>query len=409
MFSLGKKYRFSNIDKGLVVAGIMHGRRAYLGPEILHIDLTNECNSNCIGCWCRSPLLKDKEMPLWEKKQTLPLNLIKTTLDDLNNLGGLREVKLVGGGEPFMHPNILDIVDYIKNKNKASVDINTNFTLVNEKNVGELIRLNVDTMTVSLWAGDPVVYKRTHPNKSHNDFLKMADMLRLLNSSKKGKPWVKIYNVISNLNYDTVEQMLNFAMDVKADAVQFVLHDPIPERTDCLLLNKEQKTFLLNKLSVFRAAYDAKYCRYSEPGTARSIVIIELDGLIRRLKTESLELGLYDEKVVKDIPCYAGWLFARILAKGDVVPCCKGHRMVMGNIYKDRFKTIWGSHKYREFRHNGKHLDKSHPYFQKIGNDASKRTGCYNCDNLWQNEPMHNLIMSLPIKKRSIFSLFSPK
>src|SRR3989338_2120678 len=153
-------------EKSLAIAGILHGKRAYTGPEVLHIDLTNECNNNCIGCWCRSPLLKDKEMPEWEKKQTLPFSLIKQVLDDLHNLGGLRQVKLVGGGEPFMHPSILDIIKYIKSKDKnISIDINTNFTLVNEDIAKELISLGVDTMTVSIWAGDANTYVRTHTSK----------------------------------------------------------------------------------------------------------------------------------------------------------------------------------------------------------------------------------------------------
>ena len=53
---------------------------------------------------------------------------------------------------------------------------------------------------------------------------------------------------------------------------------------------------------------------------------------------------------------------------------------------------------------NGSLVDFESQMFQ---HDA-RHTGCYNCDNLWQNEPMHKLIMSLPIQQRKkCLGLFS--
>lgn len=397
------------IDRGLAMAGILNGRRAYIGPEVLHLDLTNECNNNCIGCWCRSPLLGDKEMPEWEKHQTLPLGLIRGVIDDLAKLGGLRQVKLVGGGEPFMHPDILEIISYMKSKDASiSIDINTNFTLVSEHIAEELVRLGVDSLTVSLWAGDPQTYVATHPSKKEGDFLRMGRVLSRLAAVKKDKPWVKIYNVISNLNFQRVKQMLDFGLDVKADDIQFTLLDPIPERTECLLLSPQQSRELSSSLSEIRENFDPQNLIFSEPVTGRRIMITDLGGVIRRNQDSQAATGIYDEKAVMSIPCYVGWLFARIIATGDVVPCCKGHRMNMGNIRQDRFRKIWHGRKYREFRYMGKNIDKAHPYFRKIGNDASHKTGCYNCDNLWQNEPMHKLIKSFHIPQpKRFFSFFN--
>jgi MoaA/NifB/PqqE/SkfB family radical SAM enzyme len=403
MFNFSKK----KIEKSLVFAGILNGRRAYVGPEVLHIDLTNECNNDCIGCWCRSPLLKDKEMPEWEKRQTIPFKLIKQVLDDIYKLRNLKQVKLVGGGEPFMHLNILDTVAYIKNQDRnIEIDINTNFTLVNEKVVKDLIGLGVDSMTVSLWAGEPLTYVKTHPNKTEDTFYKIEEMLKLIASLKNGRPWIKIYNVISKVNYDRLQEMLDFALRVKAEAIQFVLLDPIPQRTDCLLLNEEEKKVLLETLYRFKQNYNSLNSGFTDPKTGLGITITELDELIRRLNNQASLIGIYDENVVDTVPCYVGWLFARITAVGNVVPCCKGHRMVMGNIYQDSFRKIWHSRKYREFRFNAKHKDKIHPYFSKMGNDATKKSGCYNCDNLWQNEPMHRLISSLPAKTKRPWKLF---
>ncbi|MBN1493777.1 MAG: radical SAM protein, partial [Candidatus Omnitrophica bacterium] len=128
----------------LVVAGAMHTKHAFTGPQVLHIDLTNRCNYDCLACWCRSPLLGDKAMPDWEKKLTLPLPIIRGVIDDIAEMGGLEQVKLVGGGEPFMHPDIVEIIAYIKEKiGKVDIDINTNFSLVTKDVATRLIELNV--------------------------------------------------------------------------------------------------------------------------------------------------------------------------------------------------------------------------------------------------------------------------
>jgi len=386
-------------DKLLVIGGILHSSRAFVGPEVLHIDLTNHCNFNCIACWCRSPLLGDKAMPEWEKKLSLPLETIRGVFDDLNQMGGLRQVKLVGGGEPFMHSDILAIVEYIKSKDKnIEIDINTNFSLINKEIVYRVLDLGVDSFTVSLWAGTPAVYTSVHPNQSEDAFYRIKDILKLIFTEKKRlnrlTPRILIHDVIFNLNYKDIEEMLNCALDTGTDAIQFVPMDPIKDKTDKLLLNEEERKELLNGLLTIRKRYDEKTLRYiSEDG--RSVILPDFKGFIQRLQRLDIKSGAYDENVVEEIPCYVGWLFARIMTTGNVVPCCKGHRMVLGNIYKNRFRDIWLSQEYNEFRYNCVNLSKTNAYFSKIGNDAVAKTGCYNCDNLWQNIPMHTKISLL--------------
>lgn len=386
-------------NKLLVIGGILHSSKAFVGPEVLHVDLTNHCNFNCIACWCRSPLLAEKAMPESEKKLSLPFGLIKDVFDDLSEMGGLRQVKLVGGGEPFMHPNILEIIEYIKRKDRnIEIDINTNFSLVDEKVAKKLLELEVDSLTVSMWAGTPEVYSAVHPNQNERTFLRIKDMLKFIFKKKKelnrSCPRIIIHNVIFNLNHKDVEEMLEFALEVGVNDIQFVPVDTVKEKTEVLLPNEQERNELLDRLYIIRQRYDPRTFRYNSCD-GRSVILAEFDGFIRRTEKIDTTTGVYDEEIVEEVPCYVGWLFARIMTTGNVVPCCKGHRMHMGNIYKNRFKDIWFSDTYNEFRNNGLNLSKEDPYFAKIGNDASSKTGCYNCDNLWQNMPMHSKIALL--------------
>lgn len=396
-------------SKLLVTAGILHSEMAFTGPEVLHIDLTNQCNFNCLACWCRSPLLADKTMPEWEKNLSLSLDVIKSVFDDLSQMGGLRQVKIVGGGEPFMHPDILHIIEYIKNKDKdIQIDINTNFSLVDKEVAERLLELEVDSLTVSLWAGTPEVYTAVHPNQTEHTFDRIKNILKFISETKRVKnsprPRVTFHNVIFNLNYENIREMLKFALDVGANDIQFVPVDTVKDRTEILLLNDAEREALLACLYGIRECYDSITCQYvSRDGGL--IRLPDFNGFIRRIEKLNISTGVYDEEIVEEFPCYAGWLFARIMATGDVVPCCKGHRMRMGNIYKNRFKEIWLSGTYNEFRRNGLSLAKKHPYFSTIGNNADAKTGCYNCDNLWQNIPMHKRITTL--KKSPLLLKFS--
>jgi MoaA/NifB/PqqE/SkfB family radical SAM enzyme len=398
-------------NKLLVIAGIMHSARAFVGPEVLHIDLTNWCNFNCIACWCRSPLLKDKAMPDWEKKLIIPFDVIKKVFDDLEQMGGLRQVKLVGGGEPFMHPDILNIVKYIKGKDKTiEIDINTNFSLVTEQMAQELLEVGLDSFTVSLWAGTAQVYAAVHPNQDERTFEKIEKVLRFISAKKKERAWfhprIIIHDVVFNRNYRDVEEMVKFALTVGASDIQFVPIDTVKDRTEELLLDDKERLELLEALQRIRKNYNPQSFDYTS-GDGRVVKLPDFDGFIRRIERLNLASGAYDEDVVDEVPCYAGWLFARIMTTGSVVPCCKGHRMSMGNIYKNSFKDIWLSDTYNEFRKNCLKLPKSDPYFLKIGNDAAAKTGCYNCDNLWQNIPTHKKITSLKSKNNQLVSFCS--
>lgn len=111
------------------------------------------------------------------------------------------------------------------------------------------------------------------------------------------------------------------------------------------------------------------------------------EGFLRRISSPwgHLERGEYDKFAVNKIPCYAGWIFSRILADGSIAPCCRGAKKIMGNINERSFKEAWFSDEYNEFRAKAKYSSKDTAYFKDIG--------CLKeCDNLMHNEQLHSRI-----------------
>ena len=93
----------------------MHLGRPLAGPETLHIDVTNGCNTNCVTCWDHSPLLHEARPRQW-KGMRIDAGAVADLLNDVAELGGLRAVILSGMGEPFTHPDIYEMIAEVKRR-----------------------------------------------------------------------------------------------------------------------------------------------------------------------------------------------------------------------------------------------------------------------------------------------------
>lgn len=371
-----RKFLFDHLD----IAGILDGERAFVGPEHVVIDPTNRCDNNCIGCWTNSPLLGLGERPPADWfKQELPYEVLSKLIDELARLGTKR-IRFTGGGEPFMHPRLLDLVKQVKSKGLICA-ITTNFTAMTDELAHKLAEIGLDEFTISLWAATPEAYSRTHPNKTEATFHKIARVLKLYNSIKPKSAKSILANVIFEMNWHEIETMLDFALDVGCDGIYYTVIDSVSPRTNGLLLTKEHA-----KKSI-ELAYRVKE-RVDSLAKERNFILDNFHGFIRRLQSDEVTTGDYDKNAVDKIPCYVGWMFVRILPNGDVAPCCRAVKKPMGNLFNQSFEQIWNSKRYMEFRSNALKLSKSHPYFTPIG--------CYRtCDNLMHNEMMHERIKAL--------------
>jgi len=377
------------IQKSKILVGIIL-KRPITGPYSVHIDLTNRCNNDCIACWSYSPLVKGKTMSKELMQKELPYKLVIKLIDDLAKTGA-REIYFTGGGEPFMHPKIIDIMQYVKKKN-MKCDMSTNLTLLTRKKIEKIVDAKVDHINCSIWAGSPKIYAKCHPNKNEKMFHQIKKSLMYFHEYKektgKKKPIITLYNVISSYNYKDILNMVESAYEVKAEAVEFTPADIVPRLTDKIILDKKQKKQALELID--KAVQKTKYF---EKKYNHRLIFRNLATFRRRLSED--KNGLYDRSVIGKIPCYAGFNFLRILADGSVNSCLKSSRIPIGNIYEKDIKKIWYGKKQGNFRKHTIDYNIKDPFFHKIGNPGQKGNGClYTCDNLgW------NLIFDKEIKK----------
>ncbi|UCG38750.1 MAG: radical SAM protein [bacterium] len=367
-----------------IAAGIID-RKVYSGPWTVQIDLTNRCNNDCIACWCNSPLLGDKGMPSGIRDATLPYERLVTIVDELSALG-VRSIYFTGGGEPFMHPRILDLISYIKGKG-IHLDMSTNFTLVDRATAEELVRLELDHMNLSLWAGSREVYAKQHPNKSEETFDRMTEVIRHINELKRRRgqtvPGLGMYNVINVHNYQDIHNMLEFAFRHRMDHVHFTHVDTVPDRTEVLALDRarlEELAAMAREVPRLTGELGARF--------GHRLHLIGFETFLRRTLSSGAPEANYDTDLLAVMPsCYAGWSFARILANGEINSCLKSFKIPVGNIHEDSFTRIWFGERQAEFRDHTIDYDPGDPYFLNMGNDmATDGQGCQKCcDNLGLN------------------------
>jgi len=157
-------------------------------PIHLDIEITNRCNLKCTFC--------DK-LPFLTRDQIgdMDFELYKRIIDE-GKENELCSVKLSYRGEPLLHPNVAEMVQYAKKKGIVDIYFNTNGMLLTEKMVLRLIDAGLDRISVSVEGTDPVSFERARRGAKFDRIFKNVDRLMELRSQNGVKhPKVRVQTV----------------------------------------------------------------------------------------------------------------------------------------------------------------------------------------------------------------------
>jgi MoaA/NifB/PqqE/SkfB family radical SAM enzyme len=293
--------------------GYLEGRPR-LGPETIHLDVTNTCNLDCVTCWNYGPSLSTPKSTAWKKSKIDPA-LFFRVLDEACRTG-IERVVLAGGGEPFTHPQIESFVTAVKQRNLA-LTIITNGTLCDFDRLAEL---KVDQLLLNVASATPRTYAAYHPNQPEQTFDKLmrgADRLR-------GITRVNFVQVINALNAHELVKMVELAHAHGARA-SFKVGD-LPKGTEHFALSAEQRGDLAQVL------IPAARARAEELGVRHN-----LDAYLAALTGG------------KGLPaCFAGYLYTRVSVEGRVYFCCA--HLDAGDVAKTGFEQVWSAPQYQAMR-----------------------------------------------------------
>jgi GeoRSP system radical SAM/SPASM protein len=275
----------------------------FSAPLTFNWTLSYRCNFTCEHCYSR-----DEECP------ELVTADVKRIIDVLVE----QQVPFInfGGGEPLMRKDLCEVAEYASEKG-LNVSMNTNGWLLDESAAQRLKDVGFKSVGISIDSSVANV---------HDTFRNMPGSferaVRGLDALSKVGLKSTMSSVISRINYQAFRELLDLARNHQVE--QLYLHNfkcsgrGFKNREDLDLSPEEWQAFYLEALSVKHQTKDLKIS-FDDPVIA--------------------SLPEYQEKtMVKGSSC--GKLSLHLQPNGDITPC--GFiPVVVGNILKDDFETIW--------------------------------------------------------------------
>ncbi len=280
-------------------------------PINANIEVTNRCNLQCVFCSADS-----NEIP---GSNELSMPDLMDIADQLEEMKILR-VKITGG-EPFLKKGIMEFLSRLSKRHRIS--INTNATLITEKIAGELAKLNIDTMIVSLDSADPGINDRLRGRDSSRRTVEGIKILRKFNIP------VSIAAVLTKLNADGIPELALFLKGLGFS--QLGVNHVYPQ-------GRAANRF--KELALDYDGLESFYLKIDDFNKTNPGISISFEqGHWYRMKYSSQEKKEGKKKYL--LPCHAGINQIGILANGDVVPCLLMASLKAGNIKREKLADMW--------------------------------------------------------------------
>lgn len=289
-------------------------------PTGVFFEITYKCNMNCKHCYTSSEENICKNIDQRELTTKEIFNLI----DESAKMGVF--VFSLGGGEPFMRKDILEILEYGIKKNIEMIPV-TNGLLLNEENIQKMKSFGLRQIVVSLDGSTDKIYSTI---RGGNNFYKVIKNIKKLT---KNNFRVLINCVVTKKNLDDLEEIIILVKKLSVNAIRFI-------RLAEFGRAKENEDLWLEKKDYFHFVKNLEILsqEYSKEG----FVV---------LKDEAF-LGLFDNQRIKKrmswLPkrycgCPAGRSFIFINPFGDVYPCgyLEFNEFLIANVRNNSLEEIW--------------------------------------------------------------------
>lgn len=178
--------------------------------NILDIKLTYRCNNQCLLC-CQNDEIKNDESTIAE--ETIFEHIENMAYDEIKNT----KVVLTGG-EPTLHPSILEIVRGLRDKGFETIQLQSNLTLGSlEITMEDLVNSGITSFGVSLHG----CTAEMHESFTRTEF-SFDNTVAHLNKLSKLETPVAINCVISKFNINSLSDIVMFVVENHlANSIQF--------------------------------------------------------------------------------------------------------------------------------------------------------------------------------------------
>jgi len=291
------------------------------------IEPTTRCNLKCPMCLHAFDKMQKPDMTLDQFKNIL------------DQLPFLANVTLQGIGEPFLNPDIFEMIDEAK-KRKIHVGLTTNATLLNKEKKEKLVESDIDWVYISIDTAEKEKYEKIRRGASYE---KTIDNIR---------------NLIKTDNKINIGFWVLMMEETAGDAGGII---------------DLAKDLGIKKIVFQNAVHNWGYHDFKN----NSVVDTNLKHLTEVIKDKSerpeIEININQRRGKK---CHWPWRALYITCDGYLTPCCMQGSdpeiINFGNIFKTSVEKIVNNQKYQDFR-------------QSLNSDTPPQI-CKNCPVYYQQK-----------------------
>ena len=301
-------------------------------PPLIAFQSSAYCNTNCQLC----PVVLGIKGP---KKGFLHFDIFQKVIDDAKDY--LIRVDFADWGEPFLNPDIFDMIKYAERK-KIMTRVSTNLHhFKNEEDLKLLINCGLSFLTISLHGLSQESYEAYQPGKNFEETIwKIKTLISLKKEMKKPKPFINLAFAITKKNQHEIEKMRQFTKKIGASSwiytaslyLRFYLDNPDKIIGMINEWAQDKKLHLCNNDVYHKECINALY----------EVILKEKQVSFDRL--DSLKLtGRHF--------CQEPWQLPIVNWDGTVSLCCADYsKYVMGDTCEESILKIWNNEKYRAAR-----------------------------------------------------------
>jgi tungsten cofactor oxidoreducase radical SAM maturase len=186
---------------------ILHSRLSDLRK--LYIQPTSGCNLHCRTC------IRN----VWEDPEAqMSMNTFERLVESLVDLPDLTRVVFTGFGEPLLHPNILEMIQTVRDHGLA-VTLGSNGLLLDAEMARELVRLGVDRLVVSVDGVKPETYAAVRGAKLSRVLTNIHTLNQVKGQLGSLTPTLDIEFVVLRSNVAELAELAGLAMRLNAARV----------------------------------------------------------------------------------------------------------------------------------------------------------------------------------------------
>lgn len=181
-------------------------------PLLVDLELSTVCNLHCPMCYTVSSMFKEHVKPTLMEKQ-----LFCKVIDEI--AGNVPAIRMSLRGESTLHPDMVELARYAKEKGIKEVSFLTNCSRMTPEYFEELLVAGVDWITVSVDGLGAMYESIRRPLKFEETLEKIKSMKRIKEEYHVHRPVIKIQSIWPAIR-DNAEEFYN-TFAPYADVVAF--------------------------------------------------------------------------------------------------------------------------------------------------------------------------------------------